>query len=422
MSQTKNNQPAGTHDGEAMAKRKAQHLDICLQSRPEEIEGGRTGLEGVRLIHHSLPELDEREIDTSCELFGKTMRLPLFISSMTGGSKDAFKVNQDLARLAQQLGVGVGMGSIRILFRKPEVLEHFRLKALAPDVPVWANLGAVQVRDMVHKQIFEMIKRLEVDAIAIHLNPAQELFQPDGDQDFSGIQNAIRRFCEACPVPVMVKETGAGIHPAEAVRLLKAGARYVNLAGSGGTSWIKVEQKRYGKSAEERELDLVAREFADWGNPTGLVLATLRRLEDSGRIPGGAIPPPLFTLMEEAGKQMRSRKSATLPAKPPVPVRETSEGILGGKVLASGGIRTGMDLARCLVLGAHAAGAALPVIRELDKGGIEAAAAWFRRQELVLRKVMVLTNCANLGELRRSAYLLSPDLEAEVDNFSRLFH
>lgn len=411
-----------SHDGEAMALRKERHLDICLNSAPGTIEGPDAGFRHVRFLHHALPELSLEDIDTSCSLFGYRTRLPLFISSMTGGSKDAFRVNQDLARIAQAEGIGVGMGSLRILFRKPEVKEHFLLKHLAPDVPVWANLGAVQVRDMVHDRIFEMIRSLEVDGIAIHLNPGQELFQPEGDRDFRGILPAIRRFCEKCPVPVMVKETGAGLHPAEVVRLLKAGARYVNIAGSGGTNWITVESLRQEGHPDGADLAAMGREFIGWGNPTALVLATLRNMEDAGRIPGQ--PSPRQATMPDGKPSGRNRMLSESAGAPASRNREagSSDGILQGRVLASGGIRSGMDLAASLVLGAHAAGAALPVLRALDRDGADGARAWIRRAGGTLARVMLLTNCRNLGELRRSAHMLEPGFAREVECHARLFH
>ncbi|WP_455382369.1 alpha-hydroxy-acid oxidizing protein, partial [Salinispira pacifica] len=256
--------------GEDLGVRKARHLEICVDKDNFTVEFGSAGFEGVKLVHRSLPEISEREVDTGVDFLGTRVRLPLFISSMTGGSDAAYQVNKELAAAAQMAGVPVGMGSIRILFRKPDVITHFQLKKLAPDVPVVANIGAVQVRDVAAETIIELAKRLEVQGIAVHLNPAQELFQPEGDRDFRGILAAVARFCERSPLPIIVKETGAGIRPDEVKLLLDAGAAYVNVAGGGGTNWVTVEAYRL-----EGEEESAAREFDDWGTPTALILASL---------------------------------------------------------------------------------------------------------------------------------------------------
>lgn len=414
--QTTQRDPDG-HSAEGMSSRKAAHLAICTDEDTYDIEGGDTRLGSVRLVHHALPEVSELELDTSVEFLGKRLRLPFFISSMTGGSEAGYKANKELARIAQAEGLAVGMGSIRILFRKPEVFEHFTLKQFAPDVPVIANLGGVQVRDMVHANIVEMLKRLEVDAIAVHLNPGQELFQPEGDRDFRGILDAIRRFCAVCPVPVIVKETGCGLHPLEVLNLIRAGVRYVNIAGSGGTNWISVESHRLGE--DNAALREAASEFSDWGNPTGLVLASLRQLEDRGRVPQSIIPPPNLSptevqrriAMERELKDKTRRKIE----------RPRSEGILGGRIIASGGIRTGMDVVKSLVLGARVVGTALPFIRTVQRTGVEGGRAYVQRVRAVLRSAMVMTNVSTIAELRKSAYLLKPDFAREVEDFSRLF-
>jgi len=403
-----------SYEGDRMSERKTAHLDICLHEPLEALESGNAGFDHVHLVHHSLPELNEADLDITSEFLGYSLKLPLFISSMTGGSKDSYKTNQDLAKAAQSLGIGVGMGSIRILFRKPEVLEHFQLKSFAPDVPVWANLGGIQIRDMVHTQIIEMLKKLEVDALAIHLNPAQELFQAEGDRDYTGVLQGIKRFCEVSPVPVIVKETGCGIHPAEIVKLLKAGARYVNVAGSGGTSWIKIEDLRNTDFSLKEQ----AKEFDSWGNPTALILASLKYLENSGRLPSGGVPPPLFSLMEAAEQKIQQSKKPPIRKSSDHPV---SEGLLGGKILASGGLRNGMDLVKSLVLGARLAGMALPFLRLLDTKGLDGILEFAQTVEGVLKKALLLTNCQNLDQLRASACYYDQDFRKEVEEYSNLF-
>ena len=420
---------------QTLSRRKNQHLEICSDPERFAVEGGDTRLDQVRFIHHSLPEIDESQLDTSVEFLGKRLGLPLFISAMTGGSEAGFKANKDLARLAQAEKLAVGMGSIRILFSKPELINHFSFKQWAPDVPVVANLGAVQVRDMTHGQINEMLKRLEVDALAIHLNPAQELIQAEGDRDFRGILEAIKRFCQTSPVPVVVKETGCGINPAETARLLKAGVAFVNVAGSGGTNWASVEAWRNQEFASAKTKNapsfLASWEFHNWGNPTGLILAALRRLDDAGRFGNPSakamgLPPALdgkhlnpalgpgesFSAARIASLEKRGKKD---------PPRPSSEGMLNGRILASGGVRTGMDLVACLILGARAAGMALPFIRAIQHGGVEAAQAQVANLRAVLRRVMVLSDCTTIGQLRASPYLLSPEFDREIQDLIRIF-
>jgi len=348
------------HSASEMSRRKAQHLEICVDQDEYSVETGRTRLDEVHLVHHSLPELDAAAVDPGLEFLGHRITMPVFISSMTGGSSAGYQTNKDLAAVAQQLGIPVGMGSIRILFRKPDVIEHFYLKKYAPDVPVFANIGGVQLPEMSHQEIYEMLRRLEVDGIAVHLNPGQELFQPGGDRDFSGIYAALREFITHAPVPVLVKETGFGINPREVHRLLDAGARYVNIAGSGGTNWVRVEAYR----REEPAMAAAAAEFDEWGLATGLVLAALGR---------------------------------------------TTPG-----VLASGGMRTGLDVVKAVALGAEAAGMALPFVRALHTGGVEGAVDFGKRLQYVIGTAMALSGCSNAAELRNAPVWMEERLRTDA--------
>jgi isopentenyl-diphosphate delta-isomerase len=281
---------------------------------------------------------------------------------MTGGSEAGLSVNRELARAAQAAGLPVGLGSFRVLFQHPELAEQFQLKKLAPDVPVLANLGAVQVRDRPQAEIFEWLRRLEVQALVVHLNPGQELFQPEGDNDFRGLKQAIARLCEGSPVPVIVKETGFGILPSLVRELLDAGAAYVDLAGAGGTNWIRVEA--YRLTGETRAS---AEEFADWGLPTAVLLGALRGTD---------------------------------------------------RVLASGGLRSGLDAVKAVALGARLAGMALPFIREVCAGGAEAVGALLRRLEHSFRTAMLLTGSRTLEDLRRGVLWAEPGFTAAVEALS----
>ena len=290
---------------------------------------------------------------------------------MTGGSEGGFQANKDLARAAQQLAIPVGLGSMRVLLDQPELLPHFAIKSLAPDVPVLANMGAAQIRDRDHDEIFSLVERLNVQSLVVHLNPGQELFQPEGDRDFRGILSALIRLVDHSPVPIIVKETGFGIQPSLVRELLEQGVSYVDLAGSGGTNWISVESYRLPLAEQG-----AARAFGDWGLPTALMLATLFPEDRSG-----------------LG--------------------------LDNRVLASGGLRSGMDMAKALTLGAHLVGMALPFIRKVTEGGGQAVIDAVQELETILRAVMVLTGSRNLYELRRQPYWLDPSFEQTLRSFYR---
>jgi isopentenyl-diphosphate Delta-isomerase len=283
---------------------------------------------------------------------------------MTGGSEGGFRANRSLAAAAQEIGIPVGLGSIRVLLKTPALFHHFHVKPVAPDVPVLANIGAVQLRDADQGELFTLLSRLEAQALVVHLNPGQELFQPGGDRDFRGLKEVIARACDTCPLPVIVKETGFGIRAGSARELFDAGASYIDLAGAGGTNWVTVES--YLLPARERAL---AEEFGDWGIPTATLLATF----------GGTTP----------------------------------------RLLASGGIRTGMQAAKSLAMGAEMAGFALPVIREVVRGGAEAVVGFFGRLEHTLRTVMMLTGSRKVSDLRRGTVWQTPEFAAGVQALTR---
>ena len=333
-----------------LSGRKAKHIEICTDPAYDP-EGGSTLFEHLNFRHRALPELAWDELKTETEFLGRVVKLPLFISCMTGGSDASYALNKDMARAAQSVGVPVGMGSIRILFRKPENFGDFHLRPLAPDVPIFSNLGAQQLleerlRDN-YKALNEWNKRLEVDAQVIHLNPGQELYQDDGDRDFRGLKDTLEDFFVRSPLPVVVKETGFGIAPDEVDWLLKAGAAAVDVAGAGGTNWLTVEAYRLDDAGFESGQGL-----REWGWPTALLLAAV--------------------------------------------------GHRKGRILASGGLRSGLDLAKALALGAQAGGFALPVVRAAKSGGAEAVAALLEGYARALKTTMLLTSSRTVSDLRRA--------------------
>lgn len=345
--------------------RKARHLEICTDTKYHP-EGGDTLFDALSFRHRAMPEMAWDEIRTETDFWGRTARLPLYISCMTGGSEGGYALNKHLARAAQNVGVPVGLGSIRVLFRYPERLDDFRLRPLAPDVSIWSNLGAQQLveerlRDH-YKTLNEWNKKLEVDAQVIHLNAGQELYQDDGDRDFRGIQDTLEDFVASSRLPVIVKETGFGMAPDEVDWLLKAGVSAVDVAGSGGTNWIKVEAYRLEGSSGAEALD-------SWGWPTALLLAAV--------------------------------------------------GHRKGRVLASGGLRSGLDLAKALALGAHAGGFALPVIRAAKEGGADAVEDLLRGYERSLKTILLLTSCRTPADLRRATLDASREFEFRLKRLKK---
>ena len=357
--------PASAGAATEINRRKDHHLDICLDDRryPDPARAG-TSLDQVRLLHQALPELDSAAVDTAQPFLGAVLRLPLMISCMTGGSGRGHSANRALAAAAQRAGIAVGVGSIRPLLRDAATFPDFHVKPLAPDVPVLANLGAVQLRDLDRGALRSVLQRLEVQALVVHLNAGQELFQPGGDRDFRGLFDAIERAVAECGHPVLVKETGFGIRPGLVRRLLGCGVRYVDLAGAGGTNWVQVEGRRLtGDGAASAET------FADWGLPAAVVLALL--------------------------------------------------GDVAGRVIASGGLRHGVHLAKAVALGAALGAMALPFIRAVMAGGSDGALALIRRVEHELRTAMTLCGASSLAALRRVPVLQSATFRAEVAELRR---
>ncbi len=361
--------------GENLGARKQAHIDICVDPR-QPVEGGRGMYDQVSFLHRSLPEIDVHQIDSGVDFLGIRLSSPVLISCMTGGSDEGYQLNRTLARTAQQLGFAVGTGSLRILLRKPEVTDHFRLKELAPDVPVIGNIGAVQLPELFGdggseiKRFLKIIESLGLDALAVHLNPGQEIFQNHGDRNFRGLVDHIARLVGLSKLPIIAKETGAGIGPAEAETLFRAGVRYVDIAGAGGTNWMSVEAIRETPEALEDELG----DFAHWGLPSAVALsAAVERCTSAGVIPSD------------------------------------------GGIIASGGIRSAVDFAKSVALGADIAGAALPFIRAAKEGGFDGAVAYGERLMRGIHKAMLLSASPDIPALRRAPLIYSREFTYQKD-------
>ncbi len=334
------------------ASRKAEHLRINL----EEDVGARgitTGFDEYRFDNAALPGMALSEVSTDATFLGRRLRAPLLISCMTGGVPEAEPVNAALAEAAQACGVALGLGSARVLLERPDATGGFLVRRLCPDVPLLVNLGAVQLnRGIGVDDCRRLVETLEADALVLHLNALQEALQPGGDTDFTGLLGRIAEVAATLGSPVVVKEVGWGIDAATVRDLVDAGVAAVDLAGAGGTSWSEVERHRMSEPGAAR----VAAAFAGWGIPTATALREARQL----------VP------------------SATL--------------------VASGGVRGGLDVAVAMALGADLVGAAGPVLRAAPGGAaavVDTIGEWME----VLRIAMFCTASRDLSALRGTSRL-----------------
>jgi len=334
------------------ASRKAEHIRVNL-SEDVASKGIGNGFDEYRFIHRALPEIDLADVDTGTTLFGRWLAAPILISCMTGGTGEARELNRVLAHVAQQLRLAMGLGSGRVLLEHPELIDTFDVRATAPDVLLFANLGAVQLtKGYDVDDCRRLVSAVGADALVLHLNALQEAVQPEGDTTFAGLLGRIAEVCERLEVPVVVKEVGWGIDPATARALLDVGVAAVDVAGAGGTSWSEVERYRATDPWRAR----VAAAFAGWGIPTAECLRQARR------VAGDAL------------------------------------------IFASGGIRDGIDVAKAIALGADLVGLAGPFLRAAAESD-EAAEGLALETVEVLRIAMFAIGARTLAELRQTTRL-----------------
>ncbi|MGB8331382.1 MAG: type 2 isopentenyl-diphosphate Delta-isomerase [Polyangiales bacterium] len=335
-------------------QRKADHLDLCATDEVA-FRQRTTLLEGVRLVHQSLPEADFDSVDTRVRLLGKELRAPLLIAAMTGGHERAAEINQALASIANELGYAFGLGSQRAMQKRPETRWTYQVRALAPDVLLFGNVGVVQARDLSTAAISKMLSDVGADALCLHMNPAMELVQPEGDRDFSGGLQTFRRLWSELDLPVIAKETGSGISREVAARLRAIGIRHADTSGAGGTSWVGVETLR--AEAGGRAL---GEALWDWGIPTA---ASIRYCVEAGMT-----------------------------------------------TIATGGIRSGMDVARAIALGASCAGIARNVYQAFLQGQVDGARSYLLQIERELRSIMLLCGAKTIEELQQAPRIITGEL------------
>ena len=334
-----------------ITQRKADHLDLATRG---DVGFRRTTtlFDCIELVHDALPELDFSALDTGLELFGKKLSAPILIAAMTGGHERAERINKELASIAEELGLAFGLGSQRAMHTKPHTRGSYSVRDVAPNALILGNLGVVQAAKMSTAEIRDLMQEVGADAVCIHLNPAMELVQDDGDRDFRGGMATLVRLVNELGLPIIAKETGSGLSAHVGRRLRAAGVRHVDVSGAGGTSWVAVETERSHSRRKE-----IGQTFREWGIPTAASVGLVSRFGF-----------------------------------------ET--------VFATGGVQNGLDVAKAIALGASAGGIARPTLQALEQGGRDGALAFLARIEEELRVAMLLTGSADLAALRRAPKLV----------------
>ncbi|MEX2116415.1 MAG: type 2 isopentenyl-diphosphate Delta-isomerase [Bacteroidota bacterium] len=344
------------------SSRKQQHVEITL-SRDVSFRGKSAGFERFDFLHNALPELSLSDVDSSTTFLGKRVGLPLIVSSMTGGYRDAQRINRGLAEVCAERGLAMGVGSQR---QAIEDRTHHRsysiVREVARDIPIFGNIGAAEVAKLKSsapvKRLADLVK---ANAFAVHLNPLQEFLQPEGNPEFSGVLRGIGMLVRDLGIPIIVKEIGAGISAHVARRLIEVGVTIIDVAGAGGTSWAGVEILRRGSSRNGKRGRDFASSFWDWGIST---VDALRQVS--------------------ALKQQHSNLT----------------------LIASGGVASGLDVAKSIALGADLAGAARPMLKVLEKGGKRSLLRELDMWSMEIRGAMFLTGCRTIEDLKRQQLVL----------------
>lgn len=328
--------------------RKSEHIKICLNQNVQ-FKEKTTGFErmdfaSVDLTYKALPEINKKDISTETKFLGKTFSAPLMVSAITGGVKEAKKINRDIAKACQSLGLGMGLGSQRAMLEDKKVSNTYKVRDIAPDIFIAGNIGVLQIQEYSVSDIAWMLEEVKADALAVHINAAQEALQKDGSTVFEGGLKGIKKLVKNLKKPVYVKEVGHGISSEIAKILSETGIKAIDVAGAGGTSWIGVDSLRGNEEIGEV--------FWDFGCPT---LESIIQVKESFK----------------------------------------------GQIVASGGIRSGLEMAKALVLGADMCGIALPVLKAQNAGGARGVEKYLEKRINELKTAMFLTGAKNIKELKQ---------------------
>jgi isopentenyl-diphosphate Delta-isomerase len=351
---------------ETIKNRKKEGIDIPLK-KGAQARTASTYLEFVRLVHNALPEIDYTDIETSCIFMDRRFSAPLIIDSMTGGTPEARKINERLGKLAQEYDIPMGLGSQRAGLKSEELASTYSVaRKNAPHAFLIANIGGAQLsKGLTVSEVEKIVEMIRADALVIHLNPLQELIQPEGEPRYSGVLEQIANLVMHLNLPVMVKEVGAGISREVASRLEMAGVSAINIAGSGGTSWAGVEKIRADAARNRIKIHL-GQLFWDWGIPTAISLIEAKR----------AVKTP---------------------------------------IIASGGLRNGLEVAKCIALGADMCAMAYPFLLAAAQS-LDNLFEYMNLLLAELKSTMFLLGSKNIEMLKSSRYILTGALAAEVNS------
>ncbi len=352
------NAPDPSADLEIIKRRKKEGIDIPLH-KDVQAKSTSTYLEDVKFVHNALPELNYDDIDTSVKFLGHKFSAPIIIDSMTGGTPEATEINSRLGILAERYGLGMGLGSQRAGLQSPDLAETYSVaRKNAPNAFLIANIGGAQLaKGLTVDDTRKILKMIGANALVIHLNPLQELIQPEGEPKYRGVLQKISELVKSLDVPVMVKEVGSGISREVAIKLEQVGVSAINVAGTGGTSWAGVEKLRAETLKDKLKIRL-GEMFWDWGIPTAASLI------------------------------------------------EVKKAVSNMPLIASGGLRNGLEVAKCIALGADMCGMAYPFLRK----AAESEENLFEFANMItaeLKSTMFLVGAKNIKDLKSSRYILT---------------
>lgn len=336
-------------------ERKLEHIKIALKENVQ-FSKKTTGLEevgfgGAELIYKALPEMKKVDVDVETEFLGKKFSAPLMAASMTGGIKEAEKINNDIAKACESLGIGMGLGSQRAMIENPKLTKTYKVRKIAPAIFLAGNLGVAQAKEYPIRKIEDVLKNVGADALCIHVNAAQESVQREGTTDFSKGVAAIDKLSKELGYPVIVKEVGHGISKEVAKELAKTKIAAIDVGGAGGTSWVAIDSMRNKKTVG------IGKTYWDFGIPTA------------------------------------------------VSIIET-KAVFNKPIIATGGIRTGLDCVKAIVLGADLCGIALPILKAQQEGGVKGVQQYLEKIIEEIKIGMFLVGAKNLRELKKKKYLL----------------